>query len=60
MQILTYTEAADFLKSSPGSLRQKVMKREIPFIKFGKSVRFDQQEIEDWVESKKIPAGGKR
>jgi excisionase family DNA binding protein len=48
---LTIFEVADLTKLSVATLRRYVRKREIPFKKIGRRVRFSPREIEAWVEN---------
>lgn len=45
-------ETANYLGMSPNSIRAWVRLRRIPFVKFGRSVRFDKQKIDLWAESR--------
>ncbi len=58
--LLTYKEAAAFLTVSEATLRRWVMLRQVPFIKIGKSVRFDPAELEAWIRAQSVPVGGRR
>jgi excisionase family DNA binding protein len=48
--LLTLTEAADFLKTSPAALYTKVSRGEIPFSKPGRRLYFDKDELKKWVK----------
>lgn len=52
-QILTFIEACEFLKIKKSRLRTAIFKREIPFIKIGRLIRFDQMDLIKWLESLK-------
>jgi excisionase family DNA binding protein len=45
---LNYVEAAAFLGLKPGTMRIKVMKREIKFSRLGKRVLFDISDLEEY------------
>jgi excisionase family DNA binding protein len=45
-----HTDVANYLNVSPWTIRGKVSRREIPFLKIGQSVRFDPSEIEAWAK----------
>ena len=49
-EVMSYKELSVYLKLSQGTLRQKVMKGEIPFSKIGGSVRFSKKTIDGWFE----------
>ena len=46
--------AADFLGLPVTSLRGKVSRREIPFIKIGRRVLFDFEDLQSFVEKLKV------
>jgi excisionase family DNA binding protein len=48
-------QAAEFLNISPFSLRGKVLRREVPFIKIGRRTLFDPEDLRAWVEDCKMP-----
>ena len=48
--LLTLTEAAEFLKTSPGAIYTKVSRGEIPFSKPGRRLYFDKDELRKWVK----------
>ncbi len=49
---LTIQEAASFLNLKESRLRYEMQKKHIPFLKIGRSVRFDKSEIEKWMQDK--------
>lgn len=51
-KLLTYDDLGTYLQLSPDYLRQLVMRREIPFKKLGRAVRFRRSEIDQWVEER--------
>jgi excisionase family DNA binding protein len=50
MRLLTVRQAAEYLGTTPATLYTKVWRREIPFVKLGRSVRFDIRELEGLIE----------
>jgi excisionase family DNA binding protein len=55
--IMTLTEASRFLKLTPGQLYEQTRERTrarqehpVPFVKFGKHLRFRQTDLEAWIE----------
>ncbi|NBK21501.1 MAG: DNA-binding protein [Spirochaetia bacterium] len=50
MTLLTTREVAELLRYKPGYIRELVMKRKIPYIKLGRSVRFDKEDIEKLIK----------
>lgn len=53
-RLLTGEEIAAYLGLHPGTIRNKVYRREIPFEKVGGSVRFRRATIDEWIKS--VPA----
>lgn len=53
---LTSREAVDYLRlPSVGALRQLVYRRRIPYSKLGRSLRFNRQELDRFLESSTYP-----
>lgn len=50
---LTFGEFLEFLKIKASKGRSMIFKKEIPFIKIGRLIRFDREDIVQWIESKK-------
>ena len=50
MAILTYPEAAHYLRISEATLRHKVQYREVPFFRLGRSVRFRRKELDAFID----------
>jgi excisionase family DNA binding protein len=48
-------QAAEFLHISFYSVRGKVLRREIPFVKIGRRTLFDPEDLRAWVEDCKMP-----
>ena len=51
--LLTIQEAAEFLNLKVSRMRTAVFKKEIPYIKLGRLVRFDPNDLIKWVEKQK-------
>ena len=49
-KLLTATEVADRLSVSIKTIRKWTCQRSIPFIKLGASVRFREDDLEDWIK----------
>lgn len=59
-ELLTYDEAAAFLKTKIGTLRQMVHYGRIPHIRIGpRSVRFSRDDLAGWLAARKHPAHDK-
>jgi excisionase family DNA binding protein len=57
--LLTYTEAADLLKLTPRQISRLVGRGELPSVRLPNGeIRFDPDDIHQWVESLKRPAQG--
>ena len=52
-KIMTATDLANFLKMKISWVRQRVHRGEIPYFKIGNLVRFNQNEVIVWLETKK-------
>lgn len=53
-QLWTIDQLAEYLQVKPSVIKYWVSNTEIPYIKLGKFYRFDQREIKEWVEEKKM------
>lgn len=53
MKLLSIKDATDFLKVKESWLRMAIFKRAIPFIKVGRLIRFDQEQLINWLNSNK-------
>ncbi len=54
-QLLNNEDAAAMLGISPYSLRGKVLRREVPFVKIGRRVLFDPADLRAFIEAAKVP-----
>lgn len=54
VRLLTVRQAAKYLGTTVATLYSKVWRREIPFIKWGRSVRFDLVDLDDLIEQSKV------
>lgn len=55
--LLTIEEASQFLSVKISRLRTAVFKREIPFVKIGRLVRFKESQLKDWIDQKTVKEG---
>lgn len=53
-RLLNNQEAAELLGISPFSLRGKVLRREVPFIKIGRRTLFDPADLAAFIEAAKV------
>ena len=56
VRLLNIKEAARYLGTTDKTLYSKIWRREIPFIKLGRSVRFDVRDLEALIERSRIKA----
>jgi excisionase family DNA binding protein len=54
VRLMNIRDAARYLGTSPATLYTKVWRREIPFVKFGRSVRFDLKDLDALIEESKV------
>src|SRR3954462_8588801 len=57
-QLLSTPEVAEQLGVNIRHIRRLVHERRIPFIKWGHLIRFDPDEIRDWLNNARCPLGG--
>jgi excisionase family DNA binding protein len=55
-KLLTVEEFAAYLGWQPSTVRQKVWRREIDYVKIGRSVRFKAETAEKLIERGTVPA----
>lgn len=51
-ELLTIIELTSLLSIKESHLRSLIFRQEIPFIKVGRLIRFDQSQIKKWLEEK--------
>jgi len=56
VRLLNIKEAARFLGTTDKTLYTKIWRREIPFIKLGRCVRFDVRDLEALIERLRVKA----
>jgi excisionase family DNA binding protein len=54
VRLLNVRDAARYLGATPATLYAKIWRREIPFVKFGRSVRFDLRDLDALIEGSKV------
>lgn len=52
--LLTIKQASKLLNLKQSRLRTAVLRKEVPFVKLGRLVRFKRTDLEAWVNSKTI------
>ena len=55
-RLLTVDQVPRLTGWLPATIRMKVWKRELPYIKLGRSVRFRESEIQKLIEGSEVPA----
>jgi excisionase family DNA binding protein len=58
--LLDVPAAAERLNISVRHLRELLYRREVPYLKVGRLVRFDPADLDAWLEARKIPAAPPR
>lgn len=55
-KLLTTEEAAEFLGVSAGTLAvwRCLARYRLPFVKIGRNVRYDEADLREWMESRKV------
>lgn len=53
-KLLTIEDASKFLSIKVSRLRTAVFRKELPYIKIGRLVRFKEEDLSKWLESKTI------
>lgn len=56
IELLTIKEVAELLRVSPQSVRRLQQGRHLPFIKVGGSVRFDKNDIINFLKKQRVEA----
>lgn len=56
VRLLNIKEAARYLGTTDKTLYTKIWRREIPFVKIGRSVRFDVRDLEALIERSRVRA----
>jgi len=54
MNLMTVPEAAEYMRFSPSYLRKLVMNKKVPFFKIGRAVRFDKEELDDFIREGRV------
>ena len=55
-RLLTVDQVAQLTGWRPATIRMKVWRRELPYVKLGRSVRFKESEISKLIEGSEVPA----
>ncbi len=60
INLIDYNTAAALLHIRPQSLRRLVSQRRVPHLHVGRLVRFDVQDLQEFLNSQKVPVGKPR
>lgn len=60
ISLLDIKQACNFLCIKQSRIRTAILKREIPFIKIGRLIRFDPKDLTIWLESLKSNQNSKK
>ncbi len=55
--LISIEKIAELLNVKTSWIRSMVFKKQIPFIKIGKHIRFSEEEIQKWIEERKNMEG---
>ena len=53
-KLWTHEDVAEYLSSTPATIRVRCSRREIPHLKVGRSVRFRKADIDRWLEKQRV------
>jgi excisionase family DNA binding protein len=54
-QLLRKPEAARFLSMPHSTLEKKTARKQIPYVKLGRAIRYDVDDLRAWIEAQTIP-----
>ena len=54
IRLMTIKQAAEYLGTTPATLYTKIWRREISFIKLGRSVRFDVKDLDELIADSRV------
>lgn len=54
MRLMTATEVCDQLRMKKSTLYQMTCGKQIPYIKVGGLLKFDQKQIDDWLQGQSV------
>lgn len=54
MTLVKVEDVAELLKMSPSKIYRECRKKQIPHFKIGGAIRFDPDEVRDWLEDQKV------
>lgn len=54
-KLMTVEELADYLNLSAGTIYGWVARKEVPFVRAGRALRFRRDEVDQWIEQGRQP-----
>lgn len=57
IKYLTVEGAANLLGLKLSRVRNMVFKKQIPYLKVGASIRFDKEQLQNWIKTKVVQVG---
>jgi excisionase family DNA binding protein len=55
--LMTLEDVSNYLKLKPSKVRSMIFRKEIPYMKIGRLVRFSRQDIDLWLRSVRAATG---
>ena len=56
VRLLTVEDVSQITGWKPATIRQKVWRRQLPFVKLGRNIRFKEDDITHLIEQSVVPA----
>jgi excisionase family DNA binding protein len=53
-RLLTAAEAAEYLGLSEQSVRQRAYRRQLPFVRVGRNLRFDLRQLDQYIDENTV------
>lgn len=52
--LMSVSQTAEFLNLKVSRVRNMVFKKQIPYLKVGASIRFDKEQLQNWIKAKAV------
>jgi len=59
VSLIDIPAAADKFATTERHIRELIYRREIPYLKVGHLVRFDPDELAEWIDAQRVPEAGR-
>ena len=56
-RLVKIKELSEYLSTPVGAIYQRVSRRQIPFVKLGRSLLFDLEKIQEWIRQNSVENG---